>query len=360
MEKYTIFFGIDFRNSNKLESIEKLKYCDNNQTKTIGDVKDFITCFNDNICSCMLKLYQTNYQRYRGKDEDRIKLKDIFKDGKIYIGQIEQECKCDFLKFNKMLISQNKKNLIEKINSLEKTEELKNIDFKDFYDIIININSIMDVHKGWKVEMTQLGEKKYKDYKDLDLIKIGIIGNVNKGKSFILSKLSKIDLPTGSSINTKGLSVKYPEVEEKYKNRRFILLDSAGFEKPILKDIVNEGDKKYEINEIKEEDEKDEINEIKEQDKKDEINEIKEEDKKDEIKDIKADDKKDEINEIKEKENLKLNDIYGTFKAKARDILITESFLQSFIISTCDLLLVAIDILSLSEQKLLNKIQKKK
>ena len=69
--------------------------------------------------------------------------------------------------------------------------------------------------------------KKYFNEKNENDIKIGVIGNGNKGKSFILSKISGIDLPIGFSVKTKGLSIKFPDIE-KYKNRNIILLDSAG------------------------------------------------------------------------------------------------------------------------------------
>ena len=72
--------------------------------------------------------------------------------------------------------------------------------------------------------------------KNEKIIKIGVIGNSNKGKSFILSKLSKIDLPSGTSIRTEGLSVKYPDLNV-YTNRKIVLLDSAGLETPVLKNI---------------------------------------------------------------------------------------------------------------------------
>jgi len=64
-------------------------------------------------------------------------------------------------------------------------------------------------------------------------LRIGIIGNSNKGKSFILSKLSKIEFPSGTSIKTEGLSIKYPDLKD-FPNRRIILLDSAGLETPVL------------------------------------------------------------------------------------------------------------------------------
>ena len=310
MKAYTLIFGNDLRNRDKLESLEKYKYWDINDTKTVGDLKDFINCFNNKICSCMLKLYIDN-QRFKGYEEDSIKLKEISQDGKIYIGQIEQKCKCNFLQVNQSLITLSKKRLIEKINDLEKKKELKDIKVQDFYDVVIDINSIKGINKGWRIEMSKKGEEKYLKYKDTDLIKIGVVGNVNKGKSFILSKLSKIELPTGTNINTKGLSVKYPELEDGNENRKFILLDSAGFEKPILKEKIKLENKEEE----------------------------------------------DALEEEKEKKE-KGNDEYIDFKSRAKDILVTESFLQSFIISTSDLLLVVTDILSLSEQKLLNKIKR--
>ena len=149
--------------------------------------------------------------------------------------------------------------------------------------------------------MTSEGEKKYDEFKNVELIKIGIVGNMNKGKSFILSKLSKILLPSGASINTKGISVIYPKLEEE-SNKKFILLDSAGLETPILKNDSSE--------------------EEEEQNNKEAEN---------------SEDKK--------------------FREKARDILITESFLQNFIIVNSDILLLVVDILNYSEQKLINKIK---
>ena len=58
MKKYNLIFGTDFNNKITLDSQENLPYYDNKNNKTVGDIKDFITCFNDKICTCMLKLYQ--------------------------------------------------------------------------------------------------------------------------------------------------------------------------------------------------------------------------------------------------------------------------------------------------------------
>ena len=131
------------------------------------------------------------------------------------------------------------------------TQLIKNpeneIDAITFYDVIVTIQSIKDIIEGWKVKLSERIKNNYNSFINDKVLKIGVIGNSNKGKSFILSKLSKIELPSGTSIKTEGLSVKYPELE-KYKNRKIALLDSAGLETPVIK----ENNKKYVINDEKE------------------------------------------------------------------------------------------------------------
>ena len=111
-------------------------------------------------------------------------------------------------------------------------------DATKFYDVIIPIQSIKDITKGWEIKISDRFRSNYKNLINQKALKIGIIGNSNKGKSFILSKLSKINLPTGTSIRTEGLSIKYPDLLQ-YPDRRIVLLDSAGLETPVLTDGVN-------------------------------------------------------------------------------------------------------------------------
>ena len=172
----------------------------------------------------------------------------------------------------------------------------KETNFIDFYDVIIDIKSIKDINTGWKIKMSEKAKQNYENYKKEENLKIGIIGNANKGKSFILSKMSKISLPSGTSIRTEGLSIKYPELE-KFKDRKIVLLDSAGLETPILKDLTTQ----FQDGE-----------------------------------------------EIKEKE---------FFREKSREKLITELFLQNYIINNSDILIIVVGILTYSEQKLLNRIK---
>ena len=176
------------------------------------------------------------------------------------------------------------------------------IDPLNFYDIIIDIQSIKQIGNGWDILTNARGVNEFNANNEKD-IKIGVIGNGNKGKSFILSKISGITLPNGFSIKTKGLSIKFPDIKE-HKNRKIILLDSAGQETPVINN---------EKNTTRNENQDSQQNEIK---------------------------KEVELTE------------------KSRDKLLTEFFLENFIIKYSDLLILVVGILTFSEQKLINKIKK--
>ena len=166
----------------------------------------------------------------------------------------------------------------------------KDVNFIDFYDVIIDIKSIKDINKGWNVKLSKRAEENYEQFMKEPILKFGVIGNSNKGKSFLLSKISKINLPSGTSIRTEGLSVKYPETEL-HKDRKIALLDSAGLETPVLKNVQgNEIDKEF-------------------------------------------------------------------FKEKSREKIITELFMQNYIINNSDILIIVVGILTYSEQKLINRIK---
>ena len=230
----------------------------------------------------------------------------------LMIGCNKEKCKhsnSNFLLYSKINIVCYFQNRIAELNA--KIKELEGIkkeiqEFKknkvileqpynqnDFYDVIVHIDSIKDINKGWEIKMTEEGKKVYTNFKNQDLIKIGVIGNANKGKSFFLSKISKMKLPSGTSIKTEGLSIKYPDLKD-YKNRQIALLDSAGLETPVLVSKEMSDDKKK--------------------------------------------------NEL--------------FKEKCREKLITELFLQNYIVYNSDILIVVVDCLSFSEQKLLMKVKK--
>ena len=188
-------------------------------------------------CKCQLSVFYKMDNKYLLLSEDE-KTKLTHKE--LYLIKIKPQCDCENKKYIEYM-NRSKYDIIaeltEEIKKLKKTEEIKNLNkakVEDFYDIIIDINSIKKVDKeGWKIKYSKIGFSKYEQYKDKDLLKIGVLGNTNKGKSFILSKISKIKLLTGTSIQTKGLSVKYPDLKG-YTARQLILLDSAGLETPVL------------------------------------------------------------------------------------------------------------------------------
>jgi HSP20 family molecular chaperone IbpA len=240
----------------------------------------------------------------------------------------------DKFKYNELKIdNKTGKYLINDKNSKDE------IDATKFYDIIVQIKSIKDINKGWNLKFSER-IKKNKDLFNKTVLKIGVIGNSNKGKSFLLSKLSKIDLPSGTSITTEGLSIKYPDIKE-YKNRNIVLLDSAGLETTVLKE---EYENKENYDNYKEGEEKEDETQ---------------EGQKEEANDISANE-----DEKQKKGNMKTNgntnsltdNEYNYFEEKSREKMITELFLQNYIIYYSDILIIVVGILTYSEQILLTKI----
>ena len=148
--------------------------------------------------------------------------------------------KIDLLK-NDGFIKEN--NLIEKNNLVKINKENNQFIYKTpkiiidnndilnkWYDVIVYINSIKDINKGWKININEQAKQRLEEFKNEDVLKIGILGNSNNGKTFLLSKLSKFNLPF--VIKTEGLCIKF--IKE-FRQRKIALLDSVGFDTPILK-----------------------------------------------------------------------------------------------------------------------------
>ena len=290
------------------QSIKNIENLNQNKDKEINNLKLQIRNLNNTIYN--LQNQNANLIKEKKQLEDSIfKVVDKIES----LGNKNELAKKEINHLKLEIENQNKQKLIDekKIEEFKqekeqlKKEREENIQlnkdtiFTDFYDVIIDIKSIKDINKGWKIKMSEKAKQNYDNYKKEENLKIGIIGNANKGKSFLLSKISKIKLPSSTSIRTEGLSIKYPELEG-FENRKIVLLDSAGLETPLLKDEF----------EITSNDEKEE--------------------------------------EKKEKE---------LFREKSREKLITELFLQNFIINNSDVLIIVVGILTYSEQKLLNRIK---
>ena len=170
-------------------------------------------------------------------------------------------------------------------------------DSTKYYDIIICIESLLGIESGWKVKSCERGKQLYEKMKNEPIVKVGVIGLRNKGKSFLLNKFLKKSLPKGTSIKTEGLSIKYPSESDLKNQRNYILLDSAGSEVPLLD---------YE----------------------------------------------------KKLKKLNREEAFAQLEIIAKDKTLTELFLQKFIISSCDMLCLVVGVLTYPEQKLLNRIEK--
>ena len=273
----------------KLEIISKMNEYKTNSNRLELEISQYKSK-EDKLWEKVSQLEDEN-KKLKIENNELNKLKKQEKEQKEQIDNLTNE--------NKELTKKNIQN--ETIN--------KNANFIDFYDVIVDIKSVKDISEGWEIKMNENAKKKYEEFKKEDVIKIGVIGNANKGKSFLLSKISKIPLPSGTSIRTEGLSIKYPVLDH-FKDRKIVLLDSAGLETPVLKNKQELQNKALKRTNTKSEE--------------------------------------DENKENKEKDY---------FKEKSREKLITELFLQNYIINNSDILIIVVGILTYSEQKLLNRIR---
>ena len=212
------------------------------------------------------------------------------------------------------------------------------------YDMEININSILGFIQGWDINYyTDDGWEKYNLACQIPTLVYSIIGNKNRGKSFILSKIANKILPNGYSVTTKGLSLAFPT----YDNG-IALLDSVGFESPL---IESDGDEYRLVTEDKKESEKiykkllDIKNELKNmRENNEDIRNIM----------IKESELFKERNELREK----IKDIDNQIYNLTNERKITDYFLQRFIIENANIILLVVGKLSIDDQFFLNKLTK--
>ena len=177
-----------------------------------------------------------------------------------------------------------------------------------FYDLIIDVDSFEDLKpggQGWKINMEDKGQVKFdyfsdtenkKDIEKREVNRIGMLGASGVGKTFILGKLlNNKDLKT-STINTRGISVIYPEEES---DKLFTCIDSKGSEEPIIDEKMTP----------------------------EQIFNLDDEEKKKRI------------------------------EKSSKDKKFIEIFIQDFIIDKSNVLIVVVDQLKFSEQKLINRLK---
>ena len=229
-----------------------------------------------------------------------------------YIKELEKKIKQ--LENNFQTTQKTNKIYEENIKKMKENKGLKfSKDDRDgFYDIIVDITSIKNLNTtGWLVKYPnkEKGRDYYENKKNVPTIVVGVIGNGNKGKSFFLEKLSEYEIPKGFNVKTEGLSIRYGESE----THNLAILDSAGQETPLLKEENNnkKEEKQYSTN------------------KQTEIS--------NDLKEVLED------NEIEE---------------YSRDKLISEFFIQKFIIYKSNILIIVVGNITLNEQQLLTRVIK--
>ena len=206
---------------------------------------------------------------------------------------------------------------------------------KGEYDIVLCVDSIKNLtNTGWKIKYNKAGGKQsYEKKKEKETIVVGVVGNGNKGKSFLLKKLSDYKVPMGYNVKTEGLSIIYGKDEK----QNLAILDSAGQETPLL--VQNENNNKDNNNSNI----KDNTKEIIQEDIKDNNN-------KDNIQDNDNNNKKVNNFKINNKDELE-------FEEYSRDKLITEFYIQQFILWKSDIIILLVGSITLSEQKLYARVK---
>ena len=270
----------------------------NLNTKNLNDYKE-ITALNKEINRIKIKNREEVCELKRKTND----LKNEFQNKEIHL---ESEK-------NKLVEEAERRNL-ENLKLKEENDELNEInkDLKKYaikyntengegdYDIILCVDSIRNLtDKGWIIKYNKKeGKSIYDESKHMKTIVVGVVGNGNKGKSFLLKKLSEYEVPMGFNVKTEGLSIIYGKTGKK----NLAILDSAGQETPLL--MKN---------------------------------------------------KKEKANENYKKDNNNIDQL--EFEEYSRDKLITEFYIQQFILWKSNIIILLVGSITLSEQKLYARIK---
>ena len=133
----------------------------------------------------------------------------------------------------------------------EEEEKKKNREAQDFYDLVLDFNSFEQLKKdGWNANFTRMGKKKFDkciSENEFNIV-IGVVGNKNRGKSYLLGRIMQMDEyknPHGFLVTTSGISCIFPRLDN--TDNTFITLDSAGRDNPLLQNAFFEEKDKNEL-----------------------------------------------------------------------------------------------------------------
>jgi TolA-binding protein len=130
--------------------------------------------------------------------------------------------------------------LTQQINDLENRTKFLRMNDEEFrderskYDCIIDIKKFPDIaSNGWEIEFPSLNgstitPELYKEIGTSNLF-IAVTGTYDKGKTFLLNKITKSCFPSSKKEETRGISFKSTTI----KKLKLIIIDSAGSHSPI-------------------------------------------------------------------------------------------------------------------------------
>lgn len=178
-------------------------------------------------------------ENYENKLKEQEALKKKISDSKEFAEALERELGFEEECQQKLLSEKaelTKQRISEEISlkSLQKTvlegssSKLYNKSFA-LYDVVVHIDSFQ--HIFWQLEVNENPSEEALNFLEQppNQIVIGIMGREKVGKSYIMGRLSGLDLPVGYHIQTQGLSMKYSRKD----NILTCCLDSAGVHAPV-------------------------------------------------------------------------------------------------------------------------------
>ena len=192
--------------------------------------------FNDNIIMKEIPNPNNKYNDYRimkeipnpnyKYNENRIMKEVSYPNNKFDDNRITEEKK-PIINVNKYIINRNKKDVIEqnkktKYDAIYSCESLKSL-FEEGWNYTL--------YKSYIERINMTGNNRF-------FCPLCMIGEANKGKTYILNLLTNNKLDSGIEYKTEGISVKFTSFNEK-KNRKedykkYLLFDTAGRSEPLL------------------------------------------------------------------------------------------------------------------------------
>jgi HSP20 family molecular chaperone IbpA len=231
----------------------------------------------------------------------------------------------------------------QKINTLINNGICTFANPEKFYDAIVNTKTFNKLLKGTGWDIKKNVNSQFAKV-GANSIQVNIMGNFNKGKSFLLSFLSGRTLPAGYNVHTKGISCIYPEDV----NIPITYLDSAGFDEPLkmVKYVAEYAKSKVKQSKLSDTDQQKMI----EDNKVNIFSAIASEAPK-------ADDPKLEESKSETSPKFDESEIVHQF---LKDKNYIEHLIQSFLIETSDVFLIVVSQLTFTDEKLIHRMKEYK